>query len=124
MRTYGVLDLGLAALYAWVGFSLVPSRSLSFRVALILAIALLATSGISLLSRARWSRTLGIAASSLTLALAALIIVGLVASAAYLRGIYGPLGKGMAIVSLVAAAVVIELFALVPIFQLRFHLRR
>jgi hypothetical protein len=124
VRTYGVLDLVLSALYAWIGFSIVPSRSLSFRVALIVMITILSASGISLLLRARWSKILGIAASSLTLLLAAGMILGLVASAAYLRGIYGPIGKGMAILSLVAAAVVVELFALVPFFQLRFHLRR
>jgi hypothetical protein len=124
VRTYGILDLGLAALYAWLGFAAVPSRSPTFRVTLIVLVTLLAASGISLLFRARWSRHLGIAASALTLVVAALTILGLVASAAYLRGIYGPLGKGMAIVSLAAAALVVELFALVPLFQLRFHLRR
>ncbi len=124
MRTYGLLDLGLAALYAWIGFAVVPSRSLSFRVALGSVIALLVASGVSLLLRARWSRLLGIVASSLVLGFAALTVLGLVSSAAYLRGIYGPLGKGVAIVAIAAAALVVELFALVPLFQLRFHLRR
>jgi len=58
------------------------------------------------------------------LVFAALVILGLVASSAYLRGVYGPLGQGMAIVSLLIAALVVEGFALLPIFQLRFLLRR
>ena len=124
MRTYGLLDLGLAALYAWLGFGLVPSRSHTFNLALSVVIALLALSGVALVARVKRARLVGIVSSLALLAFAAFVILGLVASSAYLRGVYGPLGKGMAVVSLLLAALAVELFALVPLFQLRFLLRR
>jgi hypothetical protein len=124
VRLYGALDLAFAGLYAWLGFRVVPSRSTAFTVALAGVIALLAAAGAGLLARARWGRALGIAASAVLLGFAALVVVGMVASSAYLRGVYGPLGQGMAIVGLLIAALVVEGLALLPIFQLRFLLKR
>ncbi len=124
MRTYGLWDLALAGFYAWLGFSFVPSRSLSFNLALGVVVALLGMSGLALLAQVRWARPLGILASLALLVFAAVVIVGLVASSAYLRGVYGPLGRGMAAISLGIGALVVELFALVPLFQLRFLLKR
>ena len=43
----------------------------------------------------------------------------LVVSSAYLRGVYGPLGQGIAVMTLLVAALVVEGFALLPLFQLR-----
>ena len=124
MRTYGILDVGLAALYAWIGFVLVPSRSATFHLALGAVVALLGASGVSLLMQARWARRLGIVAAAALLGFAAVVISGLVASAAYVRGIYGPLGRGVAVLAVCAAALAVELLALVPIFQLRFLLKK
>jgi hypothetical protein len=124
MRTYGILDLALAALYAWVGLSVAPSRSPAFNVALGVTIALCVVSGASLVARARWARLVGIVTAAALLAFAAFLVAGLVASSAYVRGIYGPLGRGVAVLALCAAALVIELFALVPFFQLRFLLKQ
>jgi hypothetical protein len=45
-------------------------------------------------------------------------------SAAYVRGIYGPLGRGVAVLAVCVAALAVELFALVPLFQLRFLLKK
>jgi hypothetical protein len=120
LRTYGALDVGLAALYAWIGFSLAPSRSPSFRAALVAVVILLLASGVSLLFQTSWARRLGMIAAVVVLGFGALVMAGLVASAAYVRGIYGPLGHGVALLALCAAALAVELFALVPIFQLRF----
>ena len=88
MRTYGILDVGLAALYAWLGFALVPGRSTAFNVALGAVVLLLAASGLSLMVQARWARRLGVVAASALLAFAAVVISGLTMSAAYVRGIY------------------------------------
>jgi hypothetical protein len=57
------------------------------------------------------------------LGFAATIILGLVASSAYLRGVYGPLGRGMALIAILIAALVVEGLALLPIFQIRFLLK-
>lgn len=124
MRYYGALDLLFAALYAWFGFVFTPGRSLVFNVALAVVCALLAAGGVGLLAGARWGRAAAIAACALLLAFTAVVLVGLVLSGAYLRGIYGPLGQGMAVMCLLVAALVVEAFALLPLFQLRFLLGR
>jgi hypothetical protein len=122
-RLYGALDLAFAALYVLFGFHLTPGRSAPFNAGLLLVVALLAGGGAGLLLGARWGRALAIAASLVQLLFAAAVLLGLVASAAYLRGVYGALGEGLAVVTLLVAALVAEAFALLPLFQLRFLLR-
>ncbi len=124
MRLYGALDVAFAALYAWIGFVLAPAHWLPFSVGLAFTCVLLAVGGLGLVFHQRWARPAAIAASIVLLVFAALVILGLVASSAYLRGIYGALGQGMAVMALIVAALVIELFALLPLFQLRFLLGR
>ena len=124
IRLYGALDLGFAALYAFLGFGVAASRSTGFQLALGAVIALLAASGVALVVGARGARALGIVAAGALLAFALAVLVGLVASSAYLWGVYGPFGRGLALAALVVAALVVELFALLPLFQLRFLLAR
>jgi hypothetical protein len=123
VKLYGALDLGFAAFYAWAGFLFVPGRSIVFNVTLALVCVLLAVGGAGLLAGARWGRAAAIAASALLLAFSVVVITLMVASSAYLRGVYGALGEGLAVVCLVIAALLVELFALLPLFQLRFLLR-
>jgi hypothetical protein len=124
VKLYGALDLAFAALYAWAGFVFVPGRSTAFNLTLALVCALLAAAGAGLVAGARWGRAVAVAASALLLAFAVVVIAGLVASSAYLSGIYGSLGQGMSVLVLLAAALVVEAFALLPLFQLRFLLGR
>jgi hypothetical protein len=119
VKLYGALDLAFAALYAWFGFVLTPGRSTTFNLSLALVCVVLAGAGVGLLADARWGRTLARVACALLLAFAGVVVVLLVASSAYLRGVYGPLGTGMAVMSLAVAALVVEAFALLPLFQLR-----
>ena len=51
------------------------------------------------------------------------MIALLVASAAYLRGIFGGFGEGAALLCLVVIALVVEVMVLLPAFQVRFLLR-
>ncbi len=124
VKLYGALDLAFAALYAYVGFVFTPGRSTPFNLGLGLVCALLTTAGVGLLLGARWGRVAAIAASVVLLLFAAAVIVALVISSAYLRGIYGALGQGMAAICLAIAALIVEAFALLPLFQLRFLLGR
>ena len=123
MRIYGLLDLGFAALYAWIGFVVAPGRSLLFNLALAIVSGMLATAGVGLLIGARWGRIAGVAASALLLVFTVVTVALLVAASAYLHGVYGALGQGIAIVSACVAALVVEGFGLLPLFQLRFLLR-
>ena len=119
MKLYGALDVAFAALYAWFGFVFTPGRSTAFNVALALVCVLLAGAGAGLLTGARWGRPLARVVCVLLLVFAGVVGVLLVASSAYLRGVYGPLGKGMALITLAVAALVIEAFAILPVLQLR-----
>jgi hypothetical protein len=124
MRWYGALDLIFATLYLYVGLVVAPSRSRAFDVALWIVCGLLLAAGAGLLLRRRWGRLLGIVASTLLLAFAAVLVVLLCVSASYLHGVYGALGRGLSIMTLVCAALVLQFFALLPLFQLRFLLKR
>ena len=119
MKLYGALDVAFAALYAWFGFALTPGRSAAFNAALALVCVMLAAGGAGLLVGARWGRALATAACVALVAFAAVVVLLLVVSSAYLRGVYGPLGQGMSIITLLVAALVVEAFALLPLFQLR-----
>jgi hypothetical protein len=119
-----VLDLLFAGLWAWLGFVVAPSRASAFSVTLGVLCGLHVLAGVGLLFESKWGRRLGVVAAGAGILFAAVVLVLLVASAAYLDGVYGALGKGMAVLGLVAAALVIEVFALLPLFQLRFLLRR
>jgi hypothetical protein len=124
VRLYGSLDLAFAALYAWMGFVVAPGRSTAFSVALGLVIAGLAIAGAGLIAEQKWARKLAIAVSIVQLAFAAILVLLMIASAAYLKGVYGSLGQGIAIVTILVAALIVEGFALLPIFQLRFLLKK
>jgi hypothetical protein len=124
VKLYGALDVAFAALYAWFGFVLTPGRSTTFNLALAVVCLLLAGGGTGLLVAAPWGRTLARVACWALLAFSAVVVLLLVVASAYLRGVYGPLGQGMAVMTLLVAALVIEGFALLPLFQLRALHRR
>jgi hypothetical protein len=119
VKLYGALDVAFAALYAWFGFVLTPGRSAAFNFALAVVCVVLAAAGAALVADARWGKRLAAVACWLLLAFAGVVVILLIASSAYLRGVYGPLGKGMALITLAVAALVIEAFAILPVLQLR-----
>jgi len=126
-RGYGLIDLCAAAVYAYVGFVVAPSRQPLFTLVLALVVALLAAAGLALVARGdrgRVPRALGIAASAVLLSFAIGCIALLCASATFLFGVYGALGRGIGLLALVVAALVVELCGLLPLFQLHHHLRR
>ena len=74
--------------------------------------------------RTLWGWRLGLLSGLIGLASGVLIITGLLLSWVYLRGIYGGVGYGAAVLSLLVAAVVFEVVGLVLAMQLRALLRR
>ena len=122
VRTYAAVDLGHAALYAGAAW-LSPTPAWGPRVVVLALSALLAATAVGLLLRARWARALGLATSVALLVAAFVAIALLVASAAYLRGIFGAFGDAAALGSIVAVALVVEFMVLLPAFQVRFLLR-
>jgi len=118
LRRHGALDVAFAALYAALGLWLFPSRSPGFSEALVALVLLLFSAGVALLVGLRVGRALALLAQG-ALALFTLVVTALlVASAAYLRGIYGPLGQAAAAISLIVAALLVEACGLLPLFQI------
>ena len=74
--------------------------------------------------RTLWGWRLGLISGLIGLASGVLVVTGLLLSWAYLRGIYGAVGYGASLLSLLVAAVVFEVLGLVPAMQLRALLRR
>ena len=101
---YAGLDLALAALYAFLFFRLIPSRSLAFSLAAGGFVAITVLGGVGIAAGGKWGRRLGVASAWLRLAGCLLFIGLLVSSAAYLHGIYGAVGSLGAALSLVVAA--------------------
>ncbi len=122
LRVHGALDLGLAALYAAVGLW-AAGRAAWWNAALGVVVLALAAAGIALFVEPRLGRRIALAAHALLLALCATTIALLVASAAYLHGIYGPIGRGLSVVTVALAALVLEACGLPALVQLRFLLR-
>jgi hypothetical protein len=69
-------------------------------------------------------RKIAITGGSLVLLSTFLIIVRLLASAAFLAGVYGAFGKAVASGALIAVALVIEVVALLPIVQVKYLMSR
>ena len=125
-RGYGLLDVVFASVYGYVGFVLVPGRSVAFSIALACVIAVLGGAGLALLVQGDGgvlARRAGILASGALLGFTLGVLVLLGMSSAFLYGTYGAIGRGLGALTLVVAALVVELFGLLPLFQLRFHLR-
>lgn len=121
VRTGGALDALFALAYLGLGFGAARGRSIAFDLALCAVSALLAASGAAQLARSRHARRIALAAAGLLALFCAAVVALLVVSWAYLRGVWGPLGEGAAWVSLVGAALVIELCGIWPLLQLRFY---
>ncbi len=85
--------------------------------------ALCVMGGAGLFAQKRWGWHCSVAVSFLGFLFCVLIATGLVASWAYLRGIFGDFGQGASIVALLLASVALEVLGLFPTFALRALLR-
>jgi hypothetical protein len=120
---YAALDVAFAFLYLYIGFALAPSRSPFVQAMVWILFVIMVGSGVCLALRQKWSRWVGLGAAVVVLLVCAFLITALLMSSAYLKGVYGGFGKGAATVCLLAAALSIEVFGLLPAFQIRFLLR-
>jgi hypothetical protein len=115
---FGIVDLAMAVLYAFLVFRVIPSRSATFTGVALAASALLAAGGVGMLVQSRLGLVLAAVAAAAMVAATFALILLLVASAAYLHGIYDGIGQAGAAIAIVAALLVVELVGLVPALQL------
>ena len=119
---YAVLNLAFATLYVVISTMVAPDGSftaLSYGLALATVLA-----GVGTVLRQPWARWLAIMGCAVVLVGAFVLILLTVMASAYLHGIYGAIGKGASLIVIVVVLLVIQLYGLWPIFQLRYLLAR
>lgn len=114
----GGIDLVTATLLLGSVWGVLPARWWPIDVAATLLGALLAVSGGGLLAGTHWARRVGLAAGAVTLVLGLALVTTLALTASYLSGLYGPVGRGGAIILVLVAALAIPYFIFFPAAQL------
>jgi hypothetical protein len=115
---FGVLNM-LVALLAYAGvFHGLPTRWLPVDAAAVVVVALMASSGIALAAGRRGAERLARLASIVVLAIGMLLFAALVLTASWLAGVYGPVGRGGAMIFGLVAAMVLPYAILLPAAEL------
>ena len=115
---FGILNLS-AAFLAYMGvFHGLPTRWMPVDVPAVVVIALMAASGIALAANRRGGERLARLASILVLAVGMLLFAALVLTASWLAGVYGPVGRGGAMIFGLVAALVLPYAILLPAAEL------
>jgi len=116
--SFGTANLVSAALVGLGVFGGLPTRYWVIDVPAVVVIVLLGAAGAGLLARSTWGAPVARIASIVTLVLG-LGLVGILAlTASYLRGIYGPVGQGGALILTLVAALALPYLVVLPAVQL------
>lgn len=113
--TANLLSAGLVALGVFGGL---PTRWWIIDVPAGLVIGLLGTAGGGLLARRVWAVAVARLASAVTLVLGLALVGTLAVTVSYLRGIYGPVGRGGALILTLVAALALPYLVVLPAGQL------
>jgi hypothetical protein len=114
----GAADLVTAALVAYGVFVGLPARWWPVDTAAAGLATLQLASGVGLLAGTPWAVRAARAAGVVALAVGLLAVSVLALTASWLSGIYGPVGRGGAIVLAFVAALVLPYLVVLPIMQL------
>jgi len=115
---FGTIDL-ISAILVYLGvFEGLPARYWLVDGGAALVIALFAGAGFGLLSDAKWATRASLAASVVALVLGLALVSTLALTASYLNGVYGPVGKGGALILGLVAALALPYLVAVPLAQL------
>jgi hypothetical protein len=115
---FGVANLLTAAVVALGVFAGLPSRWAPVDLAALVLTALELASAAGLLLRAPWAARVSRVACASALALGLLAVTLLAVTASWLSGIYGPVGRGGAIVLALVAALALPYLVVLPVVQL------
>lgn len=117
-RLFGVADV-VASFVVLLGvFAGLPSRWLPIDLAGGVLGALFLASGVALLANHRLAPALARIAALAALAVGMLLVLALGVSASWLAGVYGPVGRGGALLLVLVAALVVPYLLLLPAAQL------
>lgn len=121
---YGGLNILFAVAYAVILSSVLHTRHATGKILLWSLVVAMVGLAAGTLSRHRIGRRVAIGCAIALLAATALLLAGLVSSAAFLSGVYGAFGKAASTFTLIAAALIIEAVGLLPAFQLKYLMTR
>jgi len=115
---FGALDIVSAILVYFGVFEGLPARYWLVDGGAALLIALFVAAGAGLLAETPWARRAALVASIASLALGLLLVTTLALTASYLSGIYGPVGRGGALILALVAALALPYLVALPLAQL------
>ncbi len=122
-RFWGAAEVVHAAVLATTLVVFVPWKSPVVHVALLAYAAAKVVAGVGLWRLRRWGWRLGVAAGLFGLLAGVVVATLLVASWAYLKGVFGDFGRGASIGALLFASVALQVLGLYPCLKLRTLLR-
>ena len=111
-------------LYAYVLFALIPNRLGWVQFASGLVVLAPVVMAASMIAHRQWSWWSAVAGCSALLILTVVFLIAILMSASFLAGVYGSIGKAASSVSLIGAALVVELMGIVPALQMKFLMTR
>jgi len=115
---FGIANLLTAAVVAVGVFAALPARWAPVDVAAAVLTALELTSAAGLLSGAAWAANVARVACAAALVLGLLLVTALAVTVGWLSGIYGPVGRGGAIVLALVAALALPYLVVLPALEL------
>jgi hypothetical protein len=126
---YGALDQIFAIVYAYAVWKVIPNRLPSaslhlWALPILTEVMALGTLSVWVPAARRYGWWAAVIAGSGMLALTVLLIVRVLVSAAFLAGTYGAFGKAAASTAMIGVAVVVEVVALLPVFQIKYLMTR
>jgi len=109
----------LAAVLLFVGvFVALPARWWPVDSGAAVLIGLELVSGVALLANGRLARRLAVVAAAVALALGMAVVTTLALTASWLAGVYGPVGRGGALILVLVSALALPYFVVWPAIQL------
>ena len=126
---YGALDQIFAVVYAIAVWRVIPNRLASaslhlWALPVLAQVMALGTLSAWVPSARRYGWWAAVVSGSLMLVMTVLLIIRVLVSAAFLAGTYGAFGKAAASTAMIGVAVVVEVVALLPIFQIKYLMTR
>jgi hypothetical protein len=116
--TFGIVDI-LSAILIYIGvFEGLPARYWLVDGGAALLIALFIGAGAGLVADTPWARRAALSASIASLVLGLLLVTVLALTASYLSGVYGPVGRGGALILGLIAALALPYLVAIPLAQL------
>ncbi len=115
---FGLGNLVAAALVAIGVFEGLPDRYAPVDAAAAVLLTLLGAAGVGLLAQLSWAKPVAEIASAVSLGLGLFVVGALVVSASYLAGVYGPVGRGGAVIFVLVVALAVPYLIALPAIEL------